>query len=61
MKLYTAEELAERYQVHKKTIYRLGREGKLITRRVGRSVRFAEPRGRREHDKREIEAESALQ
>ena len=43
MKLYTAEELAKLYQIHPKTVYRLGREGKLQTKRVGRSVRFLEP------------------
>ena len=43
MKLYTAEELAKLYQIHPKTVYRLGREGKLETKRVGRSVRFYEP------------------
>lgn len=42
MKPYTAEELAELYQIHPKTVYRLGREGKLKTKRVGRSVRFIE-------------------
>lgn len=43
MKLYKAEELAEILQVHPKTVYRLGREGKLKLVRVGRSVRFTEP------------------
>lgn len=43
MKLYTAEELAKLYQIHPKTVYRLGREGKLKTKRVGGSVRFYEP------------------
>ena len=43
MRLYTAKELAEVYQIHPKTIYRLGREGKLKRVRVGRSVRFCEP------------------
>lgn len=43
MKLYTAEELAKLYQIHPKTVYRLGREGKLKLVRVGRSVRFYEP------------------
>ena len=43
MKLYTAEELAKLYRIHPKTVYRLGREGKLETKRVGRSVRFLEP------------------
>jgi len=43
MKLYTANELAEALQIHPKTVYRLGREGKLKRVKVGRSVRFAEP------------------
>lgn len=43
MKLYKAEELAKLYQIHPKTVYRLGREGKLDTVRVGKSVRFIEP------------------
>lgn len=43
MKLYKAEELAKLYQIHPKTVYRLGREGKLKRVKVGRSVRFAEP------------------
>ena len=43
MKLYTAEELAKLYRIHPKTIYKLGREGKIETVRVGRSVRFVEP------------------
>ena len=43
MKLYTAEEIAKLYQIHPKTVYRLGREGKLTLVRVGRSVRFIEP------------------
>ena len=43
MKLYTAEELAELYQIHPKTVYRLGREGKLKSVRAGRSVRFIDP------------------
>ena len=43
MKLYTANELAEMLQIHPKTVYRLGREGKLELVRVGRSVRFTEP------------------
>lgn len=43
MKLYTAKELAVVYQIHPKTVYRLGREGKLKRVEVGRSVRFIEP------------------
>ena len=48
MKLYTANELAEALQIHPKTVYRLGREGKLELVRVGRSVRFAEPTARKD-------------
>ena len=47
MKLYKAEELAELLQIHPKTVYRLGREGKLEVVRVGGSVRFAEPKTER--------------
>lgn len=47
MKLYTANELAEILQLHPKTVYRLGREGKLKLVRVGRSVRFYEPKSER--------------
>ena len=46
-KLYTAQELADLLQVHPKTIYRLGREGKLKLVRVGRSVRFIVPTAER--------------
>jgi len=58
MKLYTAEEIAKLYQIHPKTVYRLGREGKLKLVRVGRSVRFYEPteeRMVRDVNKREAE------
>jgi len=43
MELYTANELAKMLRIHPKTVYRLGREGKLELVRVGRSVRFTEP------------------
>lgn len=43
MKLYTAKELAGMCKVSIGTVYRLGREKKLRTVRVGRSVRFALP------------------
>jgi len=58
MKLYTADEIAKLYNIHPKTVYRLGREGKLKLVRVGRSVRFYEPteEERMVHDdKREVE------
>ena len=42
-KLYTAEELAKLLKVSKDTIWRLGRQKKLKTRRVGRLVRFEMP------------------
>lgn len=48
MNLYTANELAEMLQIHPRTVYRLGREGKLKVVRVGRSVRFAEPTARKD-------------
>ena len=47
MKLYTATELAAILQIHPRTVYRLGREGKLKLVRVGRSVRFYEPKAER--------------
>ena len=46
-KLLTAQEFAELYQIHPKTVYRLGREGKIKSVRVGRSVRFVEPTAER--------------
>ena len=58
MKLYTADEIAKLYQIHPKTVYKLGREGKLKLVRVGRSVRFYEPTEEERmvrNDKREIE------
>jgi excisionase family DNA binding protein len=57
MKLYTADEIAKLYQIHPKTVYRLGREGKLKLVKVGRSVRFYEPTEERmvRDDKREAE------
>lgn len=61
MKLYTASELAEMYQIHPKTVYKLGREGKLKRVKVGRAVRFAEPTMERSRNvKRDIETETAL-
>lgn len=44
MRLYTAGEIATMLRIHKKTVYRLGREGKIRTMRVGRSVRFYLPK-----------------
>jgi len=43
MKLYKAKELAEILQVNVQTVYRRGRDGRIKTVRVGRSVRFAMP------------------
>ena len=43
MKLYKAKELAKLLQVHVKTIYKLGREGKIKRIKVGRAVRFVMP------------------
>lgn len=43
MRLLTAEEFAKLYKIHPKTVYRLGREGKIERRKVGKSVRFIEP------------------
>ena len=61
MKLYTASELAEMYHVHPKTIYKLGRQGKLKRVKVGRAVRFAEPKMERSrYVKREVKTEASL-
>ena len=61
MKLYTANEIAEVYQIHPKTVYRLGREGKLKRVKVGRSVRFAEPTMERsKYVKREITTDAVV-
>lgn len=43
MKLYKADELAKILKIPVRTIYRLGREGKLKRVKIGRSVRFAMP------------------
>ncbi len=40
MRLYTAEQAAEILQVSKWTVWKYGREGKLKTRRFGRTVRY---------------------
>lgn len=42
-RLYTARELAKVLQVSAKTIYKLGKEGKIPTYRIGKSVRFEFP------------------
>lgn len=42
-KLYKAEELAEILQLHKETVYELGRQGKIKRVKVGRSIRFKMP------------------
>lgn len=61
MKLYTANELAEMYQIHPKTVYKLGRQGKLKRVKVGRAVRFAEPTMERSNNvKRDVKTETAL-
>ena len=62
MKLYTASELAEIYQVHPKTIYKLGRQGKLKRVKVGRAVRFAEPTMERskKNDKKSRDCEQSI-
>lgn len=43
MEVYTAKELAAMLKIHPRTVYRLGREGKLKRVRVGRQVRFYAP------------------
>lgn len=40
MKLYTAKEVAEMLKITVNTVYKFGKEGKLKTYRVGRTVRF---------------------
>ena len=42
--LYRAEELAKKMKVHPETVRRLGREGKILRVKVGRSVRFPMPK-----------------
>ena len=51
MRLYKAHELAEMLGLHEDTVYRLGREGKIVTEKVGRSVRFYDPTEVREVQK----------
>lgn len=41
MRLYTAEEAALILQVTKKTVWKWGKEGKLKTVRIGRTVRYS--------------------
>ena len=62
MKLYTANELAEMLQIHPRTVYRLGREGKLKHVKVGRSVRFYAPTAERKvrNDSRTVSKANAL-
>lgn len=45
-KYYRASELAEKLGVSIDTIWRWGREGKLTSYRIGRTVRFELPKGR---------------
>lgn len=42
-KLYTAKELAAILGVHPQTIYRLAKEKKIDSYRIGKSVRFPMP------------------
>lgn len=42
-KLYTARELASILGVHPQTIYRLAKERKIESYRIGKSVRFPMP------------------
>lgn len=42
-KLYTAKELASILGVHPQTIYRLAKEKKIDSYRIGKSVRFPMP------------------
>lgn len=43
MKLYKANEIAKILKIPVRTVYRLGREGKLKRVKVGRAVRFVLP------------------
>lgn len=43
MKLYKAEQIAEILNVSKQTVWRYGRQGKLMQVKIGRTVRFALP------------------
>ena len=43
MKLYKAREVAEILNVSKQTVWRYGREGKLKTKHIGRTVRYILP------------------
>lgn len=42
-KLYKAQELADILQVNVQTIYRLAKDGKIESYRIGKSVRFPMP------------------
>ena len=42
-KLYRAQELADILQVNVQTIYRLAKDGKIESYRIGKSVRFPMP------------------
>lgn len=43
MELYTAGEMAKLLQVHIKTVYKWGEQGKIGKMKIGRSVRFFLP------------------
>ena len=42
-KLFTAKELSDIFGISAKTFYTLGREGKIPSYKIGRSVRFEMP------------------
>lgn len=43
MKLYKAKEMADILQLSTQTVYRMGRDGRIKTIRVGRAVRLVMP------------------
>lgn len=60
MKLYKAEEISKLCQISVGTVYRLGREKKLKTIRVGGSVRFALPEMEEDYVDKETERQRDL-
>lgn len=47
-KLYKAQELADILQINVQTIYRLAKDGKIESYRIGRSMRFPMPERNRQ-------------
>ena len=57
-KLYKATELADILRVDPQTIYRLGKQGKIESYKVGKSVRFVMPERERTEQNNDTERES---